>query len=417
MGLFWNNPKGGIVDAIRCDEKSYLIWKWRPVGAELGESSRENAIRWGSSIRVKEGSVAVFVYSGKEGFVQDYITGPADTVVDTMNLPVIASLVEKVYNGNSPFQAEVYFINLAETIQSKFAVQYFDVFDSELKEFSVPVAVRGSIDFNIGDYASFVRSHRLDNFSVDDLKDQIKDAVIENVKNTVGNAPEHYSIPVIQIERKISDIKTDVLPHLREKLNADYGIFLKDINIAAIEIDKNSGGYKELISVTKDITAETRKAKAKIDIKDLAANQKLGVLGKAANMFVDIRETAYARRKQIQHEFREEYETELAGKVGAAGAKIMSAFGKKDAASTQLSSSSTPPPIPVVSYYVAMFGQSAGPYDKATLKNMVKEGGLKPDSLVWTEGMDNWAEAISVDTLKNLFDDPEGLNIPPIPPV
>ena len=49
---------GGIMDAIRCDEPSYLIWKWHPKGTVTGESKRETAIRWGSSLRVKEGEVA-----------------------------------------------------------------------------------------------------------------------------------------------------------------------------------------------------------------------------------------------------------------------------------------------------------------------------------------------------------------------
>ena len=415
MGLFSNNKQGGIMDAIRCDEKSYLIWKWRPAGAELGESKRENAIRWGSPIRVKEGSVAVFVYSGKDGFVQDYIECPADTIVDTKNLPIIASFVGLAYNGSTPFQAEVYFINLAETVQTIFAVPYFDVFDPELKEFSVPVAVRGSIDFNIVDYKEFVKKHRLDDFSVEDLQAQIKDSVIENMKISVSNAPEYYGIPVIQIERKISDVKSDVASRLKDKFYADYGITLKDINIAGVEINKESEGYKELKAVTKDLTTNTRKAQNQIEIRDMSANQRLGVFDKLAHIFVDTKEDAYARRKQTQHEYRDEYETELAGKVGAAGAKIVSAFGNNGNAPSQSGSASTPPPIPKISYHVVMFGQSAGPYDMATLKKMVEEGSLKEDSLVWTEGMSDWVEANTVNALAGLFITDNKPNIPPIP--
>ena len=404
MGLFKNNPQGGIMDAIRCDEKNYLIWKWRPSGAALGESSRENAIRWGSPIRVKEGSVAVFVYSGKDGFVQDYIEGPADTIVDTKNLPIIASIIGLAYNGSTPFQAEVYFINLAETVQTKFAVPYFDVFDPELKEFGVPVAVRGSIDFNITDYREFVKRHRLDDFSIADLQAQIKDSVIENVKSIVSNAPEKYEIPVIQIERKISDVKAEVIALLREKFFVDYGVYLKDINIAGLEIDKDSEGYQELKKVTKDLT-----------MKDRVAGQKLGVFGKAASMFVDVREGAYARRKRTQTDYAKAYETELAGRVGAAGAKIVSAFGRKNNTGAAGGNGTVPPPLPTSSYYVAMYGKTAGPYDIPTLKQMSANGSVKVDTLVWKDGMDSWVEAGSVDELKMLFAD--GGTTPPPPPI
>ena len=61
MGLFGNKSEGGMMDVIRCDEQEYLVWKWRPSG-EANSTKKENAIRWGSSLRVKDGEVAVFVY-------------------------------------------------------------------------------------------------------------------------------------------------------------------------------------------------------------------------------------------------------------------------------------------------------------------------------------------------------------------
>ena len=64
MGLFGNKSEGGLMDVIRCDEQEYLVWKWRPTG-EVNSTKRENAIRYGSSLRVKDGELAVFVYQQK----------------------------------------------------------------------------------------------------------------------------------------------------------------------------------------------------------------------------------------------------------------------------------------------------------------------------------------------------------------
>lgn len=50
MGIFKNKKKIGLIaDVIRCDEPSYLIWKWHPTGTQLGEHKREYAIRCGSN--------------------------------------------------------------------------------------------------------------------------------------------------------------------------------------------------------------------------------------------------------------------------------------------------------------------------------------------------------------------------------
>lgn len=61
--------------------------------------------------------------------MQDFIVGPYDDTIKTANFPILTGIVGLAFGGESPFQAEVYFINLAGIIQVKFAVPYFDVYD------------------------------------------------------------------------------------------------------------------------------------------------------------------------------------------------------------------------------------------------------------------------------------------------
>ena len=72
------------MNVIRCDEEEYLVWKWRPLGQDVNSTTRENSIRYGSSLRVKDGEVAVFVYKQKDGTVQDFIVGPYDDTIKTI---------------------------------------------------------------------------------------------------------------------------------------------------------------------------------------------------------------------------------------------------------------------------------------------------------------------------------------------
>ena len=65
MGLFNRKKEGGLMDVIRCDEVNYLVWKWRPSG-EANSTRKENSIRYGSSLRVKDGEMAVFLYKQGE---------------------------------------------------------------------------------------------------------------------------------------------------------------------------------------------------------------------------------------------------------------------------------------------------------------------------------------------------------------
>lgn len=70
------------------------------------------------------------------------------------------------------------------------------------------------------------------------------------------------------------------------------------------------------------------------------------------------------------------------------------------------------PPIPAISYHVTMNGQATEPYNMSILAQMVQTGTITKESLVWRQGMNEWAKADSVDELKEVFDN----IIPPILP-
>lgn len=449
MGIFSKKPSGGsFMDVIRCDEPSYLIWKWHPEGTETGNNRRENAIRWGSSLRVKEGSVAVFVYPQNDGAQQEYIEGPFDELIETSNFPVLASIVGLAFQGDSPFQAEIYFINLAQIIQIKFAVPYFDVYDPRFMDYGVPTAVRGTISFRITDYREFVALHRLETFTVEDFQNQIRDAIVRYVKGVVSNVPEENGIPVVQLERKIEQINEIVESKIKDRLFNEFGVTVSSVDISAIDVDKTSNGYQQLKSVTQDITTAQVQAKSDVDIKEMKDSQKLGILERAGRAFVDIKESAYARHKQTQTANFAAYQTEAQEHVGVAGAEglgkmgsggagnmggggfnpasmmagmaVGSAVGQNIASNmnnmmgnASQSQQMTPPPLPVVSYHVAINGQSSGPFDMAALSQMFSSGQINGENLVWKPGMTDWAKASDIQELQGMLQ--SNMTPPPLP--
>ena len=458
MALFnRNNRNGGFMDEIRCDEPSYLIWKWHPSGVQAGAGSRENSIRWGSSLRVKDGEVAVFVYKQENGTMQDFIAGPFDQTIKTANFPVLASIVGLAYEGGTPFQAEVYYINLAQIIQVKFAVPFFDVYDPRFADFGVPVAVRGTVSFSIADYRGFIKLHRLSTFNLDDFQKQIRDAVNRYVKDAVANAPAAHNIPVVQIESKTAQINDVVEYDLSERLKETFGVVVSGIDIGVIEIDKSSDGYRQLMSVTKDLAGATAKAEAEAKIKDIAEKQRIEAENYEETLRIQREEGQYAQHKATQSTNIGAFQVEKQAEVGVAGAEALGKMSANGTGSIDLGSDGgngggmgfnpaammasmavggvvgqniagametamsgmnqplrngiTPPPVPVVAYHIAVNGQAAGPFDMTTLTQMANTGQITTDSLVWKNGMAQWAKAGTVNELKSLF-----TVMPPIPP-
>lgn len=446
MGLFGNKDKkneGGLMDVIRCDEKEYLIWKWRPAGEDVNSTKKENAIRYGSSLRVKDGEVAVFVYPGENGN-QDFIEGPFDQTIKTGNFPVLAGIVGAAFGGSSPFQAEIYFINLAGLIQTRFAVPFFDVADPRFLDYAVPVAVRGDIRFKITDYKEFIKLHRLINFDLEDFKSQIQSAVTKYVKSVVANIPSEKGIPLIQLERKLTEINDVVEESLKKRLQNEFGITVGSVDIDAIDIDKTSDGYNQLKAVTQDITSQTIQRQTNANLTNMEENLR-----------IQRESMAQAQRLQNETANLSAFQMEKQAEVGVEGAKAFGQMGANGAGNLNLGGglgmnpagmmagmamgsaigqnmagmvggmmngmnqqvapqANNVPPVPGnESYHVAVNGTATGPYTVSVLSTMAANGQLTSESLVWKSGMANWQAAGSISELAGLF----AGTVPPVPPV
>ena len=85
--------------------------------------------------------------------------------------------------------------------------------------------------------------------------------------------------------------------------------------------------------------------------------------------------------------------------LGEVGKQITGTIGNLFGGLFKPAQQTTPPPIPVVEYYVAINGQQAGPFSTEKLVEMRQQGTFKPESLVWKTGMENWEKAEDVPEL------------------
>ncbi len=422
MALF-KKSEGGLMDVIRCDEQEYLVWKWRPSG-EANSTKKENAIRYGSSLRVKEGELAVFFYQQNDGTLQDFIVGPHDQTIKTANFPVLTGIVGLAFGGSSPFQAEIYFINLSGNVQIKFGIPYFDVFDPRFPDLGVPCAVRGTMTFNITDYKNFIKLNRLINFSLDDFKNQVKDFFIRQSKSVVLSITTETGIPAMQLETKIDLISTYIELKLRQSLSDDFGVNLKRVDIGTIELDKEHPHYQQLKKSTVDQQTKFIDSKTDLELKNL--EEMLRIQRKEAELKVegnnlnvhqlniqgDVAKTA---AKSLGDLGGETGGINTAGMIsgmmlgGAVGSGMSGMLGNMMQGLNQ--NQQIPPPPPITQYYIALEGQQSGPFTLSQLQQMIQTGTLTKLHHVWKPGMPEWIIASDEQEISKLF-----TLLPPPPP-
>ncbi len=413
MGIF-NKNEGGLMDVIRCDEQDYLIWKWRPAGKDANSTKKENSIRWGSSLRVKDGEVAIFVYRQKTGAVQDVIVGPYDEILKTDNLPVLTGILGLAYNGSSPFQAEVYFINTAGVIQIPFSIPYFSVYDPRFHDFACPVAARGRITFCIADYQRFIKLHRLTEFNLEQFSEQVTDGIKKYAKSFIGNAPTEYGFPVVQIERFIVELGNAMKEVLTPEMLEDFGVTLKRVDLSSIDCDKESEEYKKLYKLT-----------GRQKTKQVVFSTDMGMIRQAAGDVTNLRDSR--KRKAIERE-----DVARRNKLAAEGENIVPhiinsrhggvwqklGFGQKHASERikadveAIQALGGINELSKAKFYIAKEGKQTGPFSKQVLVEMHQAGIITAETYFWTEGMNEWKHAADIPELASLF----APTVPPPPP-
>jgi len=407
MAIFGKKQEGGLMDVIRCDEQEYLVWKWRPSG-EPNSTRKENALRYGSSLRVKDGEMAVFFYQQNNGTIQDFILGPHDQTIKTANFPILTSIVGAAFGGSSPFQAEIYYINLSSNVQIKFGIPYFDVFDLRFPDLGVPCAVRGTLTFNITDYKNFIKHNRLINFSLDDFKNQVKDFFIRKAKSVVLNITSETGIPAMQLETRIDQISDYLKSKLTDSLSDDFGVNLKRIDIGTIELDKEHPHYQQLRRSTVDQQTKLIDATTDIEI----TNRLLQVQGKNINVHqinlqADVAKTAAESLGQLGGGMGGDGGMNPAGMMagmvmgGAVGSGMAGMMGNMMHGVNQ--PQQIPPPPPIVQYFIALNGQQSGSFSLVQLQQMVQNGSFTKDHHIWKQGMPEWILASEDQELSKLF--------------
>ncbi len=107
MGLF-GFFKGQFIEVIEWTDNTSNTMVYRfPV--------KDNEIKMGAELTVRESQVAVFV---NEGEIAD-VFGPGRHLLWTQNMPILTKLKSWKHGFTSPFKAEVYFINTKQFINQK----------------------------------------------------------------------------------------------------------------------------------------------------------------------------------------------------------------------------------------------------------------------------------------------------------
>jgi membrane protease subunit (stomatin/prohibitin family) len=352
MGIF-DKIRGEFIDIIEWldDSQDTIVYRFE---------REDNEIKNGAKLTVRESQVAVFV---NEGQIADVFT-PGMYTLSTENLPILSTLKGWKYGFNSPFKAEVYFVNTKRFVDLKWGTAN-PIMMRDADFGLVRVRAFGTYAMRVSDASRFLKEivgtdwH----FTVDEVSEHIRNQIVSKFTEGIATA----QIPVIELATKYSQLGDQIRDALTPGL-AETGVELLNFLI-------------ESVSLPEEVEQAIDKRSA------------MGAVGNL-NQYAQY-QAATAMEKAAENE----------GGLGAAG--IGMGMGAAMGQMMQ-QGAATPPPIPAAEvYFVAVNGVQTGPFPKSELS-----GKLTPQTLVWTEGMAEWQPAIQVPGLRSLF---PPVAPPPIP--
>jgi membrane protease subunit (stomatin/prohibitin family) len=250
MGLF-SFIKNQFIEVIEWTDESSSTMAYRfPV--------ENKEIKMGAQLTVRESQTAIFVNEGK---IAD-VYGPGRYMLTTENMPVLTKLKSWKYGFNSPFKAEVYFINTKQFTDQKWGTSN-PVIMRDAEFGTVRIRAFGIFAFRVNDAATFLKEVFGTNgvFDTESIVGQLKRSIVSSFSDLLGES----KIPVLDISSYYDELGQHILERMQTKFNA-MGFQLTSLYVENISVpeevekalDKRStmGIYGDLNTYTKFQAAE-----------------------------------------------------------------------------------------------------------------------------------------------------------------
>ena len=360
------------------------VVKWEVNKDEFCHKFPSEDLRLGTQLVVYTAQTAFFVKGGK---ICDEFAEPGTHTIKTENIPILNKLINIPFGGNSPFQAEVWFINRIPRLDMKWGTPTPIQLEDPKYSIIVPVRAFGQYGIKIENPRLFLETliGNMSSFTADSIDQYFKGKLLSNLNSVLAKSIIEKQVSILDINMQLMDI-SEFCQNAINTYFAKYGIALVDFSIISINVPQDDPSFIKLKE------AKATKAQLNITGRDVYQMQRS----------FDVLETAAGN---------EGPGAQIMGLgVGMGIGNVMGGVANQN---LNTNPQPTPPPIPQEkTYFVYVNGQQLGGQTKAMIANMRAQGTVNDDTLVWTAGMANWVPIKNVPELASVCPPP----VPPVPP-
>lgn len=358
MGIF-DKLRNEFIDIIEWTDNTQdtIVWKF---------PRYQNEIKYGAQLTVRETQVALFLNEGK---IAD-VFQPGRYELTTANMPVMTTLRGWKYGFNSPFKADVFYVNTKQFTDQKWGTKN-PITINDNRFGMIEIRAFGNYSFRVVDAEKFFKEivGTDGEFTTEEINNQLRTLIVSKLTDAFAES----NIKIEQFAANLDELSK----FGAEKLSDDFDQY--GLKVTSLLVEN--------ISMPDDIKKEIFEL-SRLDKIDM---QKL---------------TQYKTAKGIE---------KAAESGGMAGAFVGMGMGNIMGSTMQNAQQNSNTPPPVMQIFVAQNGQQTGPFDVQQLQLMAQGGQLTKETLVWKAGMAAWAKAETVAELGTILNSvPPPIGPPPI---
>jgi membrane protease subunit (stomatin/prohibitin family) len=283
-------------------------------------------LSWGTQVIVNQAQEAIFF---KGGEALD-VLGPGTHTLRTANIPILRKLIAAPFGGDTPFAAEIYYVNKAVNLDVKWGTNNpIPVMDPKFSVF-LPVRAFGQFGIQVADSRAFVTqlSATSPTFTADQLSNYFRGVLLTKAKDYIAETMIKEKIPLLEIAAHLEAMSGALQIKLSDDF-AKYGVKLVTFYLNSVDVpddDETVIRLKKALAdkAELDILGEKYQQKRTLDVMEKAAGNAGGGAGMGMGLGAGIgmgQVMAGAMGGMAQG-------AAGAAAAGAAGAKFCSSCGK-----------------------------------------------------------------------------------------
>ncbi|MFN8062984.1 MAG: SPFH domain-containing protein [Vicinamibacterales bacterium] len=202
--------KGELLEVIEWTDDSRDLLSYR-------YPDEDKAIKNGAQLIVRESQVVQFVYLGEFGDT----FGPGKHTLTTDNIPILTKLKSWKYGFNSPFKADIYYLNTRLFTGNKWGTANPIMMRDQ--DFGIVRArAFGTFDFKIVEPKTFLKevAGSDQNFRLDEFSDTMRSRIVSLFSDALASS----HVPVLDVATRYAELGEALLPIINPAVTTKYGL-------------------------------------------------------------------------------------------------------------------------------------------------------------------------------------------------